>query len=129
MNMNEIIQIVLFFGIGIALTVPLGKFMYRVYTGERTFLHPILLPVEKLAYKLTGVDPNVEMSWVKLFVGRRAADHRRVRLADGDFDDAAMAAVPQSAGPSRIARGIWPSTPPGVSYATPIGNPTAAKPP
>jgi potassium-transporting ATPase potassium-binding subunit len=64
MNMNEIIQIVLFFGLGIALTVPLGKFMFRVYTGEKTFLHPILLPVENLAYKVTGIDPSHEMSWV-----------------------------------------------------------------
>jgi len=63
MNALEIIQIVLFFGIGIALTPPLGKFMWRVFTGQRTFLHPVLQPIENLVYRLTGVDPAEEMSW------------------------------------------------------------------
>ncbi len=44
MTTIEIIQIVLFFGLGIALTPPVGRFMYKVYTGERTFLQPILPP-------------------------------------------------------------------------------------
>jgi K+-transporting ATPase ATPase A chain len=65
MKMIEIIQIVLFFGLGIALTPPLGKFMARVFKGERTFLHPLLQPIENLAYKLTGINPAEEMSWLK----------------------------------------------------------------
>jgi potassium-transporting ATPase potassium-binding subunit len=65
MNALEIIQIVLFFGIGIALTPPLGKFMAKVFKGERTFLHPVVQPIENLVYRLTGVDPTEEMSWVR----------------------------------------------------------------
>src|SRR5580698_198613 len=65
MKMNEIIQIVLFFGIGIALTPVLGRFMARVFKGERTFLHPFLMPVEKMVYALSGVNPADEMSWLK----------------------------------------------------------------
>src|SRR5580658_6175596 len=65
MNALEIIQIVLFFGIGIALTPPLGRFMARVFKGERTFLHPLLMPVEKMVYTLSGVNPADEMSWLK----------------------------------------------------------------
>jgi potassium-transporting ATPase potassium-binding subunit len=65
MNALEIIQIVLFFGIGIALTPPLGKFMARVFKGERTLLHPVVQPVENLVYRLTGVDPTEEMSWLR----------------------------------------------------------------
>ena len=65
MNINEILQIVLFFGIGIALTPVVGRFMARVYTGERTFLHPLLFPLERLVYKVTGIDPDQEMSWQK----------------------------------------------------------------
>src|ERR1700745_515759 len=65
MKWNEITQIVLFFGIGIALTPPVGRFMAKVFKGEKTFLHPILHPVEKLVYRLTGVDPNEEMTWLK----------------------------------------------------------------
>ncbi len=63
MKTIEIIQIILFFGLGIALTPVVGKFMAKVYKGERTFLHPIFLPVENLIYRLTGIDPNEEMTW------------------------------------------------------------------
>jgi len=65
MSAHEIIQIVLFFGIGIALTPFLGRFMWRVFTGQRTFLHPILGPIEKLVYKITGVNPEEEMTWLR----------------------------------------------------------------
>ena len=67
MKWNEIVQIVLFFGLGIALTPPVGRFMAKVFKGEKTFLHPILSPVEKLVYRLTGVDPNEEMTWLNYF--------------------------------------------------------------
>jgi K+-transporting ATPase ATPase A chain len=63
MTTNEIIQIVLFFGLGIALTPPLGRFMARVFKGERTFLHPVFGPIENVVYRLTGTDPSEEMSW------------------------------------------------------------------
>ena len=67
MTTIEIIQIILFFGLGIALTPVVGRYMAKVYTGERTFLHPILFPAEKLIYRLTGIDPAEEMSWLKYF--------------------------------------------------------------
>ncbi len=63
MTTNEIIQIVLFFGLGIALTPPLGRFMAKVFKGERTFLHPVFHPIENVVYRLTGTDPSEEMSW------------------------------------------------------------------
>jgi K+-transporting ATPase ATPase A chain len=65
MKWNEIIQIVLFFGIGIGLTPLLGGFMARVFKGERTLFIRFLLPIEKLIYRLAGVDPREEMSWKK----------------------------------------------------------------
>ena len=64
MKLIEILQIVLFFGFGIALTPPVGRFMARVYKGERTFLHPILSPIERLIYRLSGVKPDEEMTWL-----------------------------------------------------------------
>jgi K+-transporting ATPase ATPase A chain len=67
MTTIEIIQIVLFFGLGIALTPPVGRFMYKVFTGEKTFLHPVLQPIEKVIYKLSGVDPKEEMTWLTYF--------------------------------------------------------------
>ncbi len=67
MKWNEILQIVLFFGLGIALTPPVGRFMAKVFKGERTFLHPVFLPIEKAIYRLTGIDPMEEMSWLRYF--------------------------------------------------------------
>jgi K+-transporting ATPase ATPase A chain len=69
MKFNEILQIILFFGLGIALTPVVGRFMARVFKGEKTFLHPLLFPIERLVYRLTGVDPNEEMSWLKYLWG------------------------------------------------------------
>ncbi len=63
MNTHDIVQLVLFFGLLIALTPLLGGFMARVFEGQRTFLTGLLGPIEKLAYKLGGVDPMEEMSW------------------------------------------------------------------
>jgi K+-transporting ATPase ATPase A chain len=41
----------------------LGRFYYRVMEGQRTFLTPVLAPVERLCYRLAGVDPKAEQSW------------------------------------------------------------------
>jgi potassium-transporting ATPase potassium-binding subunit len=59
-----IAQILVFFGIVLAITKPVGTFMYRVFEGERTFLHPILHPLERLIYRLGGVREDVEQSWI-----------------------------------------------------------------
>jgi len=67
-SMNEIIQVALFFGLLIALTPLLGGYMSRVFQGGRTFLHPLLGPIERLVYKLTGVAPDEEMSWKGYFL-------------------------------------------------------------
>ena len=63
MTLNGILQIVLFFGV-LCLTVkPLGLFMARVFTGERTFLSPIMRPVEGGLYRLFGVREDDDMRW------------------------------------------------------------------
>src|ERR1700722_20189931 len=67
MTTIEIVQIILFFGLGIALTPIIGKFMYKVYSGQKTFLHPIFGPIEKLIYRLTGCNPEQEMTWLQYF--------------------------------------------------------------
>jgi len=69
MKWNEIIQIVLLFGLLVGLTPVLGRFMAKVFRGEKTFLHPVLQPVEKLIYKLSGISPDEEMSWKRYFLG------------------------------------------------------------
>ncbi len=47
----------------LAITPPLGRFMARVFAGERHLLSTILGPVERLIYKLSGIDARQEMSW------------------------------------------------------------------
>jgi K+-transporting ATPase ATPase A chain len=65
MTLNGWLQILLFFAVILAVTKPLGVFMARVFSRERTFLDPVLRPVERLLYKLTGVDEEHEMRWTE----------------------------------------------------------------
>jgi potassium-transporting ATPase potassium-binding subunit len=58
------IQIILFCAIIVALVKPLGWYMTRVFNGERTFLSPILRPVEVALYWIGGVDEKREQHWV-----------------------------------------------------------------
>src|SRR5262245_32191317 len=58
------IQIVLFCAVVVALVKPLGWFMTRVFNGERTFLTPVLRPVEVTLYRLAGVDETREQHWL-----------------------------------------------------------------
>jgi potassium-transporting ATPase potassium-binding subunit len=56
-------QIALYSLLLLALTRPLGLYMARVMEGERTFLTPVLGPIERLLYRLFGVDPDEDMRW------------------------------------------------------------------
>ena len=58
-----VIQIVLYVAVLAALTKPIGAYMARVFSGERTLLDPLLLPIERLVYRACGVDPKREMRW------------------------------------------------------------------
>nr|WP_294814925.1 potassium-transporting ATPase subunit KdpA [uncultured Sphingomonas sp.] len=55
--------IVVFVAILLALTKPMGMWLFAVYEGRRTPLHRVLGPVERGFYKLAGIDPNAEMGW------------------------------------------------------------------
>src|SRR5271170_7028927 len=56
-------QIVLVLALVVACAVPLSAFVARVFAGERTFLSPLLGPVERGFYRLAGVDPAREQDW------------------------------------------------------------------
>jgi K+-transporting ATPase ATPase A chain len=56
-------QIVLVLALVVACAVPLSAFIARVFAGERTFLSPVLGPVERGFYRLAGVDPAREQDW------------------------------------------------------------------
>jgi len=60
---NSIIQLVAYFILVTAISVPLGMYMARVFSHERTFLDPVLAPIERLIYKICGINPDVEMGW------------------------------------------------------------------
>lgn len=68
MTLNGWLQILVFFLIILLITKPLGVFMAHVFNRERTFLDPVLRPIEKLIYKLTRVDENREMRWTEYAV-------------------------------------------------------------
>src|SRR6476469_8591300 len=58
------LQIALYCAIIVALTPLLGGYMTRVFAGERTFLSPVLRPVERLLYRAGGVDETREQHWL-----------------------------------------------------------------
>ncbi|MCL4560128.1 MAG: potassium-transporting ATPase subunit KdpA [Chloroflexi bacterium] len=63
MTANTWLQFAVYIGVLVLLVKPLGGYMARVYQGERTFLDPVVKPVERLIYRLAGIDPAVEMNW------------------------------------------------------------------
>ncbi len=65
MTINGWVQILIFFVLVAAATKPLGLFMARVFNRERTMLDPALRPLERLIYRLTGVDEAREMRWTE----------------------------------------------------------------
>ena len=65
MTANGWSQILFFFTLVLVVTKPLGIFIARVFNRERTFLDPVLRPIERLLYRLTAVDENREMGWIE----------------------------------------------------------------
>ena len=65
MTLNGWFQILLFIAIIVAITKPIGVFMTHLFAGEQTFLHPVLRPVERIIYRLTGVEEEREMHWTE----------------------------------------------------------------
>jgi len=63
MTFNGVVQILVFFGLLLITVKPLGAYMTRVFSGERTFLDRGLRPVERLIYRLSGIDARREQHW------------------------------------------------------------------
>jgi potassium-transporting ATPase potassium-binding subunit len=58
-------QILLFLALVLLVTKPMGVFMTRVFNREKTFMDPVLRPIERLLYRVTGVDEDHEMRWTE----------------------------------------------------------------
>jgi len=65
MTLNGWLQIGVFFALLLLAAKPLGLYMAQVYERKKTWLDPVLGLVERLLYRMTGVDPDVEMRWTE----------------------------------------------------------------
>ena len=62
-TLNSVLQVVIFLIVLLLITKPLGLYMTKVFAGEKTWLTPAFAPVERLFYKLSGVNPEEEQKW------------------------------------------------------------------
>src|SRR5262245_39115316 len=69
MTANGWLQILFFLLLILAVTPLLGGFMARVFARQKTFLDPVMRPIERLIYTLTGVDESREMRWTEYAIG------------------------------------------------------------
>ncbi|MDE3229981.1 MAG: potassium-transporting ATPase subunit KdpA, partial [Chloroflexota bacterium] len=87
---NGVAQIVVYFLLLLLITKPLGLYLYAVFEGQRTWLTPVLRPVERALYAISGVDATREQDWkvytvamllfevistVPLYIFERVQDH------------------------------------------------------
>ena len=63
--MNSVLQYVLYVGILVAFSIPLGFYISKVMDGEKTLVSRVLGPVERGIYKLLRIDPEEDMGWKK----------------------------------------------------------------
>src|SRR5260370_36588922 len=65
MTLNGWLQILFFFGLVVALTRPLGIYMYNVFERQTPLLPRLFGPIERICYRLSGVDEKKEQTWVE----------------------------------------------------------------
>ncbi len=63
-TLNGVLQVLIFLVIVLLLTKPIGLYLYKIFNGERTWLSPVFVPVERFFYRISGVNPEEEQSWV-----------------------------------------------------------------
>jgi potassium-transporting ATPase potassium-binding subunit len=60
---TEILGVIVMFVTTILLAIPLGRYIAKVYEGQKTWLDPVLAPIDKLFFKVGGIHPEKEMNW------------------------------------------------------------------
>lgn len=68
MTASNVVQILFYFAVLVALGLPLGRYMAKVYQGEKTWMDRVCGPVERLFYRLASVEPAEDMSWKRYAV-------------------------------------------------------------
>ena len=69
MTPHALLQVALYVAVLVVLAKPLGVFMANVYEGRRTFLSPVLRPLERLVYRCAAIDERDEVGWKRYAVG------------------------------------------------------------
>jgi potassium-transporting ATPase potassium-binding subunit len=67
-TLNSVVQVLLYLVIVLLITKPMGLYLTRVFAGERTWLSPVLIPVERVLYKLSGVKAEEEYGWKRYVI-------------------------------------------------------------
>jgi K+-transporting ATPase ATPase A chain len=62
-TLNSVLQVLIFLAIVLLITKPMGLYMTAIFSGRRTWLSPVLVPVERLFYRLCGINPEEEQKW------------------------------------------------------------------
>src|SRR5437764_4393331 len=62
-TLNSVLQVLIFLVIVLLLTKPVGLYMYKIFNGERTWFSPVLVPVERFFYRLSGINQEEEQKW------------------------------------------------------------------
>ena len=60
---TEIFGVITVFLLTIVLAIPIGKYIAKVYTGDKTLLDPIFNPIERFIFKISGINDKAEMNW------------------------------------------------------------------
>ncbi|MCD9855382.1 potassium-transporting ATPase subunit KdpA [Epilithonimonas sp. JDS] len=60
---KEILGIILMFALAVGIALPLGRYISKIFGNEKTWLDKLLNPVDRLFYKISGIDPEKEMTW------------------------------------------------------------------
>lgn len=60
---TEILGVILIYGLVLGLAIPLGRYIAKVLNGDATWLDPIFNPIDRLFFKLSGIDANIQMTW------------------------------------------------------------------
>lgn len=60
---SELLGVITVFLLTIVLAIPIGKYIAKVFTGDKTFLDPIFYPIEKFIFKISGINNQEEMNW------------------------------------------------------------------
>ena len=116
------LQIGLYLVVVLLLVRPLGAYMAAVYEGRRTFLSPLLEPLERLTYRVCRVDPAAEQDWRGVFFPRIARMSSSTPAAcgpkpSGSNSRAALVKAELNRSSSRVSGRVFP-TPQRASTAT-----------